>query len=145
MKPWAWILILFGLPALGAALGAWAGPGLARTHPTVSLADRVHLEQTQGLTERTKASEAFRDNAGDAPELHVRGARIQRQFVWGTAILGVWIGLVVAAKLWAAAHPKPSAVAVVDHAHCVSCGRCFASCPRERLRWRGPDLGSEHP
>ena len=133
------------LPVIGAILGACAAPGLALTNPTVSLAARVRFEESSGLAERTKASEAFRENAGSITQLYADAACVRRQFGWGAALLGVWIGLVVACKVWANGRTRPVAVAVVDQANCVSCGRCYASCPRERVQWRSPAVESEQP
>ena len=144
VKALGWLLLIVGLPVAGAVLGTHAAPALARTHPTVSLADRLRLEQEQGLTEQTLASEAFRAQGRSKVELFDQADRIERTFVWGAALLGLWIGLVVVGKLWGAAHPYAGTVAAVDHARCVHCARCFAWCPRERQRWK-QDAGVEQP
>lgn len=132
-----WWIVLAILPVGGAIRGRWAGPGLARAHRTVRLADRIRLEDGQGIAERTLASAAFRATGRPSRDLYREAAAIERTFEWGTALLGVWIGLVVIAKLWGATRVRPTPVAVIDRASCVSCARCFAWCPRERLRWKG--------
>jgi len=131
-----WVLAWVGLPLVGMVLGRLAGPDLARTHRTVQLADRIHLEDWHHLTERIKASEAFRATGRPAAELAREAEAIERTFQWGGAVLGFWIGLVVVAKMWGAARERGSATADIDHAACVCCARCFAWCPRERLRWK---------
>ena len=136
MKRALWPALFVILPAAGVWAGYRFGPGLARAHRTVQLAVRVRLEDRYHLTERTPASEAFRDSGKSADALFREAAQIERTFEWGAALVGVWVGLVVAAKLWGAAHRRPSPVAVIDHASCVSCARCFAYCPRERTRWQ---------
>jgi len=50
------------------------------------------------------------------------------------AILGLWFGLVIALKLISLMHRRERKAYEVDHAACLSCGRCYQWCPRERKR-----------
>ena len=139
MKPVAWLAIFVASPLVGALLGASAGPALSRTHRTVALADRIRREEAGLVSGTTNESDAFRNTAHPSAQLYADAARIERTFVRGSAVLGAWLGLVIATKLWAAARPREGADAVPLPGLCVSCGRCFASCPRERLRWKASE------
>jgi len=58
----------------------------------------------------------------------VMGGRISGLFV------GLWFGLVIAAKLVSLAGARQNDDYEVDRANCLSCGRCYMACPRERQR-----------
>lgn len=48
--------------------------------------------------------------------------------------LGLWFGLVIAVKLIALTLRRERTEYEVDHAACLSCGRCYEYCPREHVR-----------
>ena len=133
MRRIALILTLF-LPLAGVLLGYMAGPFFARADGTVQLAARIWQEESRGLTERTLESEAFRGTGREPSELFAEAQRIERRLSIGGAFFGAWCGLVIALKLFAAARVPKREIYEADPAECVSCGRCFLYCPRERLR-----------
>ena len=133
MKRIAFILIL-GLPAIGALGGWWVGPFLARTNATVQLADRIWQEDSLGLEARTLESEEFRAGGRSRDELFEGAAQFERRFALGAGALGLWCGVVIALKLLSSTGTPRQDVYDINHAQCVACGRCFLSCPRERLR-----------
>jgi len=55
------------------------------------------------------------------------------------AAVGLWFGVVVAAKLVSLSVAAPREKYEVSHAACLSCGRCYMSCPRERARLKAAD------
>jgi len=134
MKPKQLLILLLLLPLLGALMGRAAGPFFARANGTVRLAARIWREDTQGLTERTLESTAFRDTGRPREELFAAAERIERQFDLGTALFGAWCGLVVAMKFLGVLMSVPQRTYEPDPANCLACCRCFLSCPVERQR-----------
>jgi ferredoxin len=121
---------------LAAALaGRGAGPFLARANPTVRLAARIAREDSQRLADRTLESEAFRNTGRASAELFADARRMERSFAMAGAWFGAWCGLVVGLKLLALGRVPRRRLYEIDPARCVSCGRCFMSCPKERA-WR---------
>jgi ferredoxin len=56
------------------------------------------------------------------------------QFRRFAALLGGWIGLVLAVKLLHLSVRRRRVDYHPDQSGCVSCGRCFLSCPVEQVR-----------
>ena len=128
---------LFSVPvavAILAWLGTfWAIP-LSRIDPIVRLAEQIHLEETGLANETTKASEAFR-NTGRAPaQIYQEGLEIEQRCVRIGGWLGAWIGLLLGVKLVQLSLRRQRVDYHPERAGCVSCGRCFKSCPVELVR-----------
>ncbi|NLO06649.1 MAG: 4Fe-4S binding protein [candidate division WS1 bacterium] len=129
---WTLGIIILSFPVL-IVLGAWlgsAGSGwLAAMNPTVQRAARVFQEQ-QGLVEgTTEQSEAFYAQGVEAGGLYREAAEITRRFERGSMVLGGFLGVVVAWQLIAVSLRRTRDKYEIDPAACVSCGRCFSSCP----------------
>ena len=130
------LVALVASPLLGAFAGRLAGPFLARVDDRVALAGRIWQEDSEGLAERTLASEAFRATGKPSAALFAEARGVVQSFRVGGAVFGLWCGLVIGLKLlWLAGVPRNTTYEV-DQAHCVACGRCFEYCPREQLRLR---------
>jgi polyferredoxin len=131
------VLLLF--PVLIAAC-AWAGTflggPLSRMDPTVRLAERVILEKTEGLEERTDASRAFYEALDPITEQELARQAIdsRRRFRTAAGWLGAWVGLVIAVKLIHLSIRRRRVGFQPDRTNCVSCGRCFWYCPAEQAR-----------
>ena len=144
-------LLLVCLPVALAALGYWAGPTLAQFNPTVRLATIIVAEKPVDARTRSEAEDAFaqyqqtlrqrRDN-GQGPvtedsareALRAEGLRIEGAFRVGTMLLGAWCGLAAALRVVALSRVPRRREYEIERRLCVSCGRCFMSCPKERLR-----------
>jgi NosR/NirI family nitrous oxide reductase transcriptional regulator len=130
----AYLVVLLA-PLAGGGVGYVSAPALARTNDTVRLAARVWKEDRLSLAERTLESEAFRLTGGaDRAALFGRAQAKERQFRVGGLLFGLWCGLVVGLKVFSLSRPTRRTEFEVDHAWCVSCGRCYRWCPRERQR-----------
>jgi NAD-dependent dihydropyrimidine dehydrogenase PreA subunit len=129
--------------ALGALLGWRAGAFFARGNFTVQLAARISFEDATGTTERTLESEAFRGTGRPAAELYADAARIVRRFRYGSALLGAFCGLALGAQLFGQTRIPRSKIYFIDQDDCVSCARCFLTCPRERLRLKNRSTAKE--
>ena len=133
MKKWLW-LATFCAAAIGALLGWRAGAFFARENFTVQLAARIAMEDSTATPERTLESEAFRATGRPASELYAEAAQIERRFQTGSALLGAFCGLALGVQLLGQTRIPRSRIYFIDQDYCVSCARCFLSCPRERLR-----------
>ena len=60
----------------------------------------------------------------------------------GGALLGVFLGLVVGTRLVSLTRSRKRTEYEVNHSSCLSCGRCYKSCPRERKRLGARGLGA---
>ncbi|MGI5818682.1 MAG: 4Fe-4S binding protein [Armatimonadota bacterium] len=142
---WTLGAIILAFPLLVVA-GAWLGnlgsDYLAGMNMTVQTAARVFAEEQgiiQGTTEQSEAFYALGEPAGG---LYREAAEIRRQFETGSTVLGGFIGLIVAWQLITVSLRRTREHYEVDPARCVSCGRCYASCPIETARRAGKSV---HP
>ena len=67
-------------------------------------------------------------------ELYREAGQIRGRFDTGSALLGAWVGLVIGVRLIAMSVRRRREGYEIDLAACMACGRCYAYCPRERLR-----------
>jgi polyferredoxin len=138
----AWLLVL--LPIL-IALGAWLGhdlaPLTARTHTTVALAERIWMEEGEAVVGTTDASEAFRASGETIASLYQRAAALRARFETGGWFFGGFLGLVLGGKLILLSLRPRQTDYEAERAGCVSCGRCYEYCPKEREM---KDLNIEH-
>jgi len=125
------------LPIVAGALGYAAGPYLAGAHRTVRLAREVRALDTGALKESTFELDAFRVHGRQRDDLFAEAKRLQGSFRTGGMWLGVWCGLVLSLKLSRLKRPVRRREYETDAGHCLSCGRCFLYCPRERKRLKG--------
>jgi NosR/NirI family nitrous oxide reductase transcriptional regulator len=118
------------------ALGAWVGnsiaPYVARSHPTVSLAERVWMEENQQLEGTTDASQFFRSSGETIRSLYEHAAAIRRRFEKGGWFFGGFLGLILGGKLILLSLRPRQKDYEAERAGCVSCGRCFKYCPKEQ-------------
>lgn len=130
------------LTLAGAGLGWGLHMPLARLHPEFRLAERVALEE-RGLAEPlTVESEAFRGTGRPLTELAAEAARLRRLFRTGSILLGAFVGFVLGARLAGTARGTRRDSYDMDRAECVSCARCFDSCPVGRT---APESASSKP
>ena len=134
-KRLAFFLVL--LPVLVAA-GGWAGYSLkgplARVHPTVRTAERVYLEETGEIEGTTDVSDAFRATGKASDALYDEASQIRAKFEVGGALLGGFLGLVVAGQFLALSVRRRRTEYEADPASCLACGRCYQYCPKEHER-----------
>lgn len=134
------LYLLVALTPLVILISAWSFSRLSvllsRPHYIVQLAEQIRLEDTGQVTVITDASKAFRGTGTPTPVLYQQAAQIQQQFKTGSRILGVFIALVFMLKLIYLQFWRQRLDYEPDRANCVSCGRCFTSCPKEHERLR---------
>lgn len=108
---------------------------LGRMHPTVSLAERIQMEDRGQVTGMTLESEAFRGTGKPVAELMAEAQSIlglMRRNAW---IAGCLVGLVIGLRLVAFSVRPVREEYVIDRGRCFSCGRCFEFCPVHH-QWR---------
>lgn len=132
-------VLLLLLPLL-VALGAWVGFRFAipaaRLHPTVTLAERLVLDEDKAPpTGALSPDDLALDRARQNPQaFEETAAAIRQKFAIGTPIFGGWIGLVVGAKLISLSVRRRRTDYEPDRGDCYACARCFDYCPNELVR-----------
>jgi ferredoxin len=133
------LLLLALLPVLVAGLG-WVGGRVGEAasvvHKEVALAE-LHLQQQSdqartnlGTADQLAAQRAERSAATLLPA----AADSKAAVVLGGWIFGMWSGLVIGLRLLGFSFWKRHLDYEPDPGGCVSCARCFLSCPQERVR-----------
>lgn len=132
-KRLAMLLVLFPLLI---AIGAWIGNSLAplaaRSHPTVSLAERIWVEENQQAEGTTDASQVFRSSGETISALYEQAAAVRARFEKGGWFFGGFLGLILGGKLILLSLRPRQRDYEAERAGCVSCGRCFKYCPKEQ-------------
>ena len=132
------VLMLLTLPVLALLFGCLGGQvGLATLplHPDARLAAILVLEEN-GQLGKTVPDElaAFRQSRAPTQSVFAKAGAVEgRAFMLGR-VLGALFGLILAMKLGRAFFPERSPDYETDRARCVSCTRCFSSCPYELVR-----------
>ena len=144
MKKLTAYIALLILPALaGAFLGYFLGQYLSNFNATVSLAKEIRAVpefaakggkiNTDRLSIDAKEFEKT-PGAADPQFLYEKAAELKRKFGLGGILAGAWLGIVFFLKAVNAGRGRKYEIREPDPALCVSCARCFKSCPVERER-----------
>lgn len=132
------LVFLFVLLLFLIAAGGWIGyrlhPLLARANPTVALADQVQSMEAGLRSEPTDEIRAFRTTGQSDEALYAQRDEILSSFALGGTLVGMFMALVAGVKLIAVSVRRVRVDYEADRAGCLACGRCFAYCPRQRLR-----------
>lgn len=128
------LLTILILALIGAMAGWLAAPSLSRNHYLVQVAQRIYLEESLGIKERTLQSTAFRNTGIPTQQLYADAHAVQRRFRIGGTLFGLWCGLVIAFASVRVYSERRRHDYAPDPAHCVSCARCYMACPFERQR-----------
>jgi len=78
-------------------------------------------------------------------DLYAQAGQVRRQIHWGGWAFGAFLGAVVGLKLISLSVYRRRDDHVPDRATCLSCGRCFRSCPVERRRLKAKQQGRGEP
>ena len=110
---------------------------LSRMHPTVRLAERIHLEEGGILSDTTIESSFWRETGETQRELTSEAILIRLRFKkWGY-FFGGFLGLVFMVKMTELSIRRKRESFEPDRATCFSCGRCFEACVKEQATRRG--------
>jgi NosR/NirI family nitrous oxide reductase transcriptional regulator len=121
--------------------GVWSAsllaPTLARLHPTVKLLNALQLSPQQVTTAESRAITAFNGSGASLENLEQQAATIQTKFRYGSWALGGFLGTILGCWLIAASIKRRQEFYEPDRGTCLSCARCYLSCPEEHLRISG--------
>jgi ferredoxin len=134
-------LLMLLVPVLvvaGTFVGYGLGGPLSHLDITVKTAERVRLEEAGLVEGTTDESDAFRRTARPSAELYAEATATRASVRTGAAIWGAFFGLVIAIKLISLSVRRTRTDYEPDKMKCVSCARCFESCPREHKRIKEP-------
>jgi ferredoxin len=128
---------------LGIFVGTRIGAPLSRVDSTVSLAHRIMLEDAGEIEESEEgeestlasdASDAFRETGRPSYQLYQEALSIDKKFRIGGGILGAFLGLVLGMKMIQLSVRRSREDYQMNRTTCLSCARCFSSCPVENVR-----------
>lgn len=127
---------LLVLAPLLVVAGFWIGRGLdfalARLHPTVRLAERLHQEDAGEVEGTVDMTDAFRATGRPRAELYAETRHVLARMRLGAGLFGGWVGLVIGGQLIAYSTRRRRTEYQPDRGACVACGRCFWYCPSGR-------------
>ena len=157
-----WLLVALPvLVALGAWVGTRVAVPAARLHPNVALLERYLASATAnpaqapaGMSASNAAPAAAPGvalptgpGAGPTPEsralvraeletprLAAQAAELRRRLTAAGGWFGGWVGLVLGLRLVTLSVRTARTDFEPDRGACLACGRCYLSCPNERLR-----------
>jgi len=131
------VLLLVLLPFLVIG-GGWAGSRLdvvfARENATVRLADTIRLQDQSALNELAFERETFEGSGKKIEELYKQAGILRSRFRTGGWIFGGFTGMVFGFFLIGGSVKRTREFYEPDRGACLSCARCFMSCPKERQR-----------
>ncbi|MBN1808797.1 MAG: 4Fe-4S binding protein [Planctomycetes bacterium] len=131
------IILLPLLMLAGYIHGKRLGPVLSKMHPRVRLAEQLWVEEERNARVRSDQTLAFIEQGGVPKELFGEALLLKsKNESWGR-LLGLWAGAVTGLKLISLSLRRRREGYTPDRAKCVSCGRCFSSCPQHRAERRG--------
>jgi ferredoxin len=130
-----WLLLVVLL--LGAG-GAWGGAHLdgilAPLNAKVRLAHALYSSDPAVEKEYSVELDAFRSGGRNPDTLVAEVDATLRQFRRGGACLGGFLGLVLGLSLLSVSIRRARDSYEPDRGECLSCARCYQSCPEERKR-----------
>jgi polyferredoxin len=131
-----WALALTPLLAIaGGAAGYAMAPLFAQTAREVQVAQVVwQAESGHATVSDPVGADAFMRSGEDPKALYDRAAGLERRIRHGSVGFGLWFGAAGGMLLAIYSRQKVRAIFDTDPSDCVSCGRCYASCPREQVR-----------
>ena len=122
---------------IGITAGYSLGPALSRLNPVISLSRTISEEDMNGVKEYSQASFAFRRTGIPLSKLFEEAEGIEKRFVVGSSILGVFIALALFAKILRLSIWRRRKHFEPDMALCMGCARCQNFCPVHREKLKG--------
>ena len=125
-------ILLISLP-LFILIGGWSmsklSIPLSKANRTVSLALEIEKEEAAPYIKKTDATKAFRETGIPIKNLYKEKEVIEKRFIRGGWILGIFLGLAFCLKIIGFSIKRSRKDYEPDKGRCISCGRCFEYCP----------------
>ncbi len=102
---------------------------LAGINPTVSLAREMRSEELTGVPAITKEAVTFKESGKNLEELYLNEATVTERFRKGSRWVGLFFGASLGLALFISTRRDERTGYLPDRGKCVSCARCFESCP----------------
>jgi ferredoxin len=118
----------------GALSGSQASGVLSLAHHQVRLAEQLLLEEKGAVNNQTMESRTFRAGPMPVPDLITQAQEIRRTMKFGGTLLGIYLGMVIGLSMVRLSLQRKQTGYTPDRQKCLSCGRCFQSCPQEHQR-----------
>jgi len=115
--------------AIGIFSGIQLGEKVALTHNLVKLQQNVKMNRTQ-----EDDVIAFYVNDGNVKHLNQRAAEKTSMIIKHGGVFGAYMSLVFIGAIFMATRRKTNINHEVQAWNCVSCGRCYSWCPRNRIK-----------
>ncbi|MBF0543075.1 MAG: 4Fe-4S binding protein [Candidatus Riflebacteria bacterium] len=125
-----WLLALSPvLIAIGFYSGLRISEPVSRFHPQISVYNKItaHLVQDDDVV-------AFLINDGNLDLLRKSSLEAMSKIKHAGGIFGIYMSLVFIGAVFAATRRKSNTLHTVEPWNCVSCGRCYEWCPRNRVK-----------
>jgi ferredoxin len=122
------LVVIFG------GIGYLAAPSLAQEHRVVDQARQVWLVEQGKGDPQADAVRAWKSTGKPDGELYYEALQVRNRFRNDAPIFGAFLGLVIGMKLVGLSRRRKRTQYEADSADCVSCGRCYDSCPVEQAR-----------
>lgn len=135
--------VLVAAPMLIAALAVagWRlSPVVASWDSRVHRAHVLRQAELHPTPQKTVIADAWDRSRHTNQEAYRIGAEVEREFAFGTPLLGAWIGIVIVLRALLALRQKPSPDYSVDASACLSCARCYSACPVPHRDYALPPL-----
>lgn len=132
------LAILLALIPVLVLIGAWTAAHLnvplSRAAIGVRIAERIEQEDSGRIQGMTLESESFRSTGKLPRELILEALLLRAGLRRNAWVLGGLLALVLSARLLMLCVHRTRTDYEIDRAACLSCARCFLSCPKERER-----------
>ena len=135
------LIYLTVLPVLmlaGALVMRWSAPDLARANADVRLYGLVMAFEANPDGEMVPEVEAFYSQGRTLEDLENARAEVLRAFRFYATLAGILIGFVLGVKLLELSLKRGRREYEIDYGSCVSCAKCYAYCPQNRLKAKAP-------
>ncbi len=108
--------------------------GMARIHPSVQFAEALQKNDQAKLRLMRLEMEAFESGGAKKAELYAQVGELLKKFRTGGWLLGGFVGAVLGCSLIGVSMRMTRVFYEPDRGACLSCARCFGSCPVGRKR-----------
>ena len=112
---------------------------LAAINPVVSLAREMRSEELTGVPAISKEAVTFKESGENTEDLYLNETVVTERFRKGSRWVGLFFGASLGIALFASTRREERPDYIPDRGKCVSCARCFESCPVTKNDMKQPE------